>query len=157
MKKIITSIALCMLIAGMVISGKAKSPKTDAGPTAENLTAAEDGLAQSFRENNADGIQSYLSDDWAVIIAFGQVAEGKELFPSGIRSGYRTLKTNDVSERRARLNGDTGWVTFKLHLVGQLQGKPFDVMERVTDIWTWKDGNWKCVLSHETLFPKDEK
>ena len=73
-----------MLIAGMAVSVGAKSPKADAGPTAENLMAAEEGLAKAFRENNADGIQSYLSDDWGVIVAFGQVAEGKELFPSGM-------------------------------------------------------------------------
>lgn len=79
------------------------------------------------------------------------------MFPSGIRSGFRTLKTFDVSEPRARLNGDPGWVTFKLHLVGVLGGKPSDVMERATDVWTWKDEGWKCVLSHETLFPEDEK
>jgi hypothetical protein len=30
-------------------------------------------------------------------------------------------------------------------------------MERATDVWTWKDEGWKCVLSHETLFPEDEK
>jgi hypothetical protein len=30
-------------------------------------------------------------------------------------------------------------------------------MERATDVWNWKDGGWKCVLSHETLFPEDEK
>jgi hypothetical protein len=23
------------------------------------------------------------------------------------------------------------------------------VMERETDVWLWKDGNWKCVLTHE--------
>ena len=46
--------------------------------------AAEKGLAKAFRQNNADAIQSYLSDDWAVIVAFGQVEEGKELSPSGI-------------------------------------------------------------------------
>jgi hypothetical protein len=32
------------------------------------------------------------------------------------------------------------------------------MMERATDVWTWKGGDWKSVLGHETLFPKkDEK
>src|SRR5262249_14369340 len=57
MKRIITSIGLCMLIAGMLISAAAKGPKAD-GPTAKNLMAAEEALAKAFRENNADGIQS---------------------------------------------------------------------------------------------------
>jgi hypothetical protein len=93
MKKIIASIGLCLLIAGMPILAAAKSPKADPRPTAESLMAAEEGLAQAFRENNADGIQSYLSDDWAVVVALGQVEEGKELFPSGIGPGVRTLQT----------------------------------------------------------------
>jgi hypothetical protein len=50
MKKIITSIGLCMLIAGMAISAAAKGPKAD-GPTAKNLMAAEEALAKAFREN----------------------------------------------------------------------------------------------------------
>lgn len=138
MKKIITSIGLCMLIAGTAISAASKGPK--AGPNAKSLVVAEEALAKAFRENNANGIQSYLSDDRAVIVAFGQVQEGKGLFPSGIRSGFRTLKTFDVSEPRACLDRDTGWVTFKLHLAGVLGGKPFDVMEGATDVWIWKDG-----------------
>jgi hypothetical protein len=80
MKKIITSIGLCMLIAGMAISAAAKGPKAD-GPTAQNLMAAEEALAKAFRENNADGIQSHLSDDWAVVVAFGQVEERKGTVP----------------------------------------------------------------------------
>lgn len=157
MKRIVTSISVYLFIAAMAISVAAKSAPAETGPTAENLMAAEEGLAKAFRENNADGIQSYLSDDWAVISGFADVVEGNDTFSSGIKSGSRTLKTFDISEPRARLNGNTGWVTFTLHLAGQSRGKPFDVMERETDIWTWKDGTWKCTLSHEVVFPKDEK
>jgi ketosteroid isomerase-like protein len=156
MKKVILSLSVALLVAASATPAVAKSPKAGTGPTVENLMAVEDGMAKAFRENDADGIESYLSDDWAVIVAHGQVAEGKDTFPSGIRSGYLTRKTFDISEPRVRLNGDTGWVTYKLHTVGVLGGKPFDVMERATDVWTWKDGGWKCVLSHETLFPKKE-
>jgi ketosteroid isomerase-like protein len=131
---------------------------TDAGPTEASVLAAEEGLAKAMRENNPDTIPVYLSDDWAVINGHGGIGEGKNIFPDGIKSGYLTRNKFDVSELRVRLNGDTAWVTFKLHLAGTFGGKPFDVTERETDVWTWKDGAWKCVLSHETLFPKpDEK
>lgn len=149
---VVTSSSVCLLVGVITISVAAASSRADAGPT------AEEGLAKAMRENNADAIPTYLSDDWAVINGFGGIAEGKSVFPDGIKSGYLTRKTFDVSETRVRLYGDTAWVTFKLHLSGTFGGKPFDVMERETDVWTWRNGAWKCALSHESLFPKkDEK
>lgn len=157
MKKIIASIGLCVFLAGIAITVAAKSPKANAAPTAESLMAAEDGLAKAMRENNADAIPTYLSDDWVVITGHGDVGEGKSIFPDGIKSGHLTRKTFEMSEPRVRMYGDMALVTFKLHLAGTFGGKPFDVMERETDAWEWKDGGWKCVLSHESLFPKKEE
>lgn len=154
MRKIIRSISLCVFIAAKAISVAATNPKADTGPTAESVLAAEEGLAKAMRENNAEAIPTYLSDDWAVVTGHGDVGEGKTIFPDGIKSGYLTRTTFDMSEPRVRLYGDTALVTFKLHLAGTFGGKPFDVTERETDVWNWKDGKWKCVLSHETLFPK---
>ena len=51
------------------------------------------------------GIARMLSDDWSVISAHGDVGEGKDVFPSNIRAGVLTRIFN---------------------------GKPFDVMERVS-------------------------
>jgi ketosteroid isomerase-like protein len=92
-----------------------------------------------------------LSDDWAVITAHGDVGEGKDIFPSGIRTGVLTRKTYEISEPRARVDGDTAVVTTKVHLAGIFGGKPFDVMERVSDVFIWKDGAWKAILTHETF------
>jgi ketosteroid isomerase-like protein len=152
MKKFVTVVSACLLVAAFAIPAAAENAK----PTEASVLAAEEGLAKAMRENNADAIPTYLSDDWAVITGHGEVGEGKSIFPDGIRSGYLIRNTFDVSEPRVRLFGDTAWVTFKLHLAGTFGGKPFEVTERETDVWTWKDGAWKCVLSHETIFPKTD-
>ncbi len=154
MKRIALSITLWMLIAGTAVSAAAKSSKADSRPTAENVMTAEKGLAKALQDNDADAILTYLSDGWAVVTGFGDVAEGNFIFPEGIRTGVRTLTAFDMSEPRVRVYGNSALVTFKLHLAGVFGGKPFDVMERETDAWSWEDGKWKCVLSHETLVPK---
>jgi ketosteroid isomerase-like protein len=117
----------------------------------ESALAAEDELARAMRENDADGIAHMLSDDWAVISAHGDVGEGKDVFPSGIRSGVLTRKTYEISAPRARVVGNTAVVTTKVHLAGIFNGKPYDVMERVSDVFIWKDGTWKAILTHETF------
>jgi ketosteroid isomerase-like protein len=149
-KRIITSIGVCALMAAMAISAAAKTPKAETGPTAESALAADQELAKALRENDADAILRYLSDDWAVITTHGDIGEGKMIFPSGIKSGYRTLKTFEISEPRVRLFGDTALVTTKVRIAGIFGGKPFDIGERQTDVWVWKDGAWKCVLTHES-------
>ena len=55
----------------------------------------------------------------------------------------------EVSEPRVRLYGNVALVTTKIHNAGTFGGKPYDVLERQTDVWLWKDGVWKCVLTHK--------
>jgi ketosteroid isomerase-like protein len=133
--------------------------KLAGGPTAESVMAAEDELTRAMRDNDADGIARCLSEDWAVISARGGVGEGKSIFPDGIKTGHLKHTAYEVSEPRVRLYGDMALVTTKVHNAGLFNGKPFDVMERQTDVWLWKDGGWKCVLTHEAWegAEKDQK
>jgi len=151
MHRAATLVVVCLLVVLVVISKVIRNAKAADGPTAENVMASEDALARAMRENDANGIARWLSDDWAVISGKGGVGEGKSIFPEGIKQGYLTRKTFAISEPRVRLYGDVAFATTKLKTSGMFGGKPFDVTERQTDIWVWKDGGWKCVLTHETL------
>jgi len=139
------------LVASLLITSVGISKaKPAGGPTAENALAAEQEIARAMPSNDADGITRSLADDWAVIATSGAVAEGKSVFADGIKSGFLTRKTFEISEPRVRLYGDVALVTTKVQTSGVLQGKPFDVTERQTDVLVWRDGGWKSVLTHET-------
>jgi len=151
-------VSVLMLVLGLAagsvaapvrIAMAAGSTDQSAGPTAESALAAEEEFARALQNNDADGIDRSLSDDWAVISARGGVGEGKSIFPGGIRQGYLTHKAYEISEPRVRIYGNVALVTARVHNAGAFRGKPFDVMERETDVWLWKNGSWKCVLTHE--------
>jgi ketosteroid isomerase-like protein len=146
----IATFAIVSLIVCVVMTyGVAVNVQQEARPTAASAMTAEDELTRAMRDNDADGIARCLSDDWAVISARGGVGEGKSIFPGGIKSGHLTRNAFETSEPRVRLYGNVALVTTKVHTAGMSGGKPFDVMERQTDVWLWKDGGWKCVLTHE--------
>jgi ketosteroid isomerase-like protein len=143
------------LVVGLLFASVTTSKaKPAGGPTAENALAAEEEIARAMANNDADGITRSLADEWAVIATSGALAEGQSVFANGIKSGFLTRKTFEISEPRVRLYGDVALVTTKVQTSGTLQGKPFDVTERQTDVLVWKDGDWKSVLTHETKIQK---
>jgi ketosteroid isomerase-like protein len=144
----LSTVALFIALGAMSIPAGHAMPEP--GPTAENALAADQKLAQAIRANDADAISNLLDGSWAVISGFGGVGEGPSIFPEGIKSGALTRKTFEISEPRVRLYGDVALVTTKVKTSGMFAGKPFDVAERQTDVLLWKNGNWKCVLTHET-------
>jgi ketosteroid isomerase-like protein len=150
---ITTSMMVPLLIARIASADTHPGQNSGSKPTAESALAAEEALAKAMRENDADGIARMLSDDWAVVNARGGVGEGKDVFPSGIREGVLKRTTYEISEQRVRVEGTTAVVTVKLHLTGVFSGKAFDVMERSSDVFVWKDGAWKAILTHETFIP----
>jgi ketosteroid isomerase-like protein len=143
-----------LLIAPLVMFGSAGKVKPAIVPTAENALAADQELARVLQANDTPGIVRLLDKDWAVITSNGGVAEGPSIVPGGIRSGYRVLKTMSLSEPRVRLYGNIALVTTKVELAGMFGGKTFDIQERQTDVWCWKDGGWKCILTQEAKMPK---
>ncbi|HXB32295.1 MAG TPA: DUF4440 domain-containing protein [Puia sp.] len=118
------------------------------GPTVENALAADKELAMALQNNDTLGIVRMLDKDWAVITSHGDIAEGTDVFPSGIRSGHRLLNAQEISEPRVRLFGNVALVTTKLKIV--VRGKPREYNERQTDVWLWKNGAWKCILTQES-------
>ena len=146
MKLIIAAVVL-VAVTMFVTAGR---PILSTEPTVENALAADQELARAIRENDTTGIVRMLDKTWAVITTFGDVAEGPDIFPSGIRTGYRVVKAMEVSEPRVRLYGNVAIVTSKVRLAGDFAGKPFDVMMRQTDVLRWEDGKWKCILTHES-------
>jgi ketosteroid isomerase-like protein/uncharacterized protein YciI len=142
--------------ARLIIAIIAGYPTLSTGPTVQNALAADQGLAKALQNNDTAGIVSMLDKDWAVITTQGDIAEGPGVFPSGIRTGYRTLTAMELSEPRVRLFGNVALVTTKIRLAGQRGGKTFDMDERQTDTWLWKDGSWKCILTQESNLKESE-
>lgn len=149
MKSVFARLVVVLLAFG-VISLPGGSAVPESGPTSENALAAEQEIAQAMRDNDGPGIARLLADDWAVVATSGGIGEGPSIFPDGIKSGHLTRKTFEISEPRVRLYGNVTLITTKVQTSGTLGGKPFDVMERQTDVLLWKDGGWKSVLTHET-------
>jgi ketosteroid isomerase-like protein len=146
------SSAAAACVASLLVAS-ASSGFAKARPTAESALAADEALAHAMQANDGDGITRWLDKDWAVIATTGGIGEGPQVFPSGIKSGYLIRKTFETSEPRVRVFGDTAVVTTKVRLSGVFNNKEFEVGERQTDVWVWRDGGWKCVLTHETKLP----
>ena len=122
--------------------------KPSTGPTVENALAADQELARALQNNDTLGIVRMLDKDWAVITSHGDIAEGTDVFPSGIRSGHRSLNAQELSEPRVRLFGNVALVTTKVKIA--VRGYPRAFNERQTDTWLWKNGAWKCILTQES-------
>ena len=154
--KVNTSRLIVVIIAGFLLVpaqmfGAAGKAKHSTGPTIENALAADQELARALRDNDTVGILRMLDKDWAVITTHGDVAEGPEVFPSGIRTGYRTLTKMELSEPRVRLFGNVAVVTSKVNAAGNFAGKTYDdIKMRQTDVLRWEDGKWKCIITHES-------
>lgn len=162
MKKIVTYLGLCALVATIAVTRTVRAAKPAAGPTTESALAADDELTKALRDDDPDGIARLLSDDWIVISARGDEG-GKSVFPNAIKSGRLRHTAYESSEPRVRLYGNVALVTTRLHNAGTslvgTEHKPYDAMEVQTDVWLWKDGSWKCVLTHEAWegAEKDQK
>lgn len=141
MKGALTLMMMCLLLVPATAFA--------VGPTQESAAAAEQEVAKALLANDADAVGRLLADDWVVVSTYGGMAD-REAFLGVIKSGQFSRNTMELSDIRVKLYGSTAVVTSKLHTSGVLMGKPFDVMERQTDVLVWKDSGWQSVLTHET-------
>ncbi len=90
-----------------------------------------------------------LIEDGLVYIHSNGLIQDKASFISSIEKGTMVYTAITVKERHARIYGKTGIINGIVHVSGILNGTPFDVDLRFTDVFYRKKG-WK-MLSWQSL------
>ena len=149
---IVLSLMLCASLAALADDAESARAPAKGQPSADGTLAAEKALAQALLANDDAAIGNFMAPEWVVVSARGRIAD-RESFLAVIPAGGFSRTSVELGESRVRLYGNVAVVTVRLATAGQFQGKIFDIHERETDVFQWRDGRWQAVLSHETRIP----
>jgi ketosteroid isomerase-like protein len=151
----VTSVTACVLmflqLAAVAVAEDSAGAER---PNAASALEAERQLASALLANDVNAIGRDLADEWIVVSAKGGIAD-RAGFLGVIKAGDFARSSLELSEPRVRLYGSVAVVTVKLATSGMFYGKKFDIHERETDVFKWREGRWLAVLSHETEIRDD--
>ena len=119
----------------------------------EEILKLEEEFTQAIVKNDAEAIGRFLTDDWVIIDADGGMID-KARFLGVIKSGDLNHETMESDDVRARVYGDSAFVTSVTATKGKFMGQEFSTRERATDVFVKQNGRWQCVFSQLTRFSK---
>ena len=119
----------------------------------EELLKIEKAFAAAIVKNDLEGIGQLVGDDWIIIDPNGEIVDRKRFFEV-IKSGALTHDMMESEDFRVRVYGDGAVVTAITRTKGKFTGQEFSTQERATDVFVKREGQWQCVLTHLTRFPK---
>jgi ketosteroid isomerase-like protein len=119
----------------------------------EELLKVEKEFADTIVNNDLERLERVVSDDWVIIDPNGEIVDRARFFEV-IKSGSLTHEIMESEDSRVRVYGDSAVVTAVTRTKGKFMGQEFSTQERATDVFVKRDGQWRCVVTHLTRFPK---
>ena len=137
---------LVLMFCALTVSCQIKSNHPQ-----EELLKVERDFAKAVLNNDADAIDKFLTDDWAIVDADGAVID-KARFLGAIKSGTLVHEEMELDDMTVRLHGESAVVTTITSTKGKFAGQEFATQERATDFFVKQSGRWQCVSSQLTKF-----
>ncbi|MCK6562865.1 nuclear transport factor 2 family protein [candidate division KSB1 bacterium] len=109
------------------------------------LSAAWD---QTLASNDAEAIDRFMADDWAIVSEHGAMT--KEKFLAMVASGDLTHETFKGEIISVRQYGEVAVLSGRVKNNGHYKSQPFSSDEWTTDVFVKRNGTWLCVHSHIT-------
>ena len=119
----------------------------------EELLKLEKEFTDAIVRNDLESIGRLVTDDWIIIDPKGEIVDRARFFEV-IKSGTLTHEMMESQDFRVRVYGDSAVVTGVVRTKGKFMGQEFSTQERATDVFVKREGQWQCVLTHLTGFPK---
>jgi ketosteroid isomerase-like protein len=123
------------------------------GEAEEELLKLEKAFAEAIVSNDLEGIGRLVADDWIIIDPDGEIVDRTRFFEV-IKSGALTHEMMESEDFRVRVYRESAVVTGVTRTKGKFMGQEFSTQERATDVFVKREGQWQCVLTHLTRFPK---
>jgi ketosteroid isomerase-like protein len=94
-------------------------------------------------------LEKLTSDDYTLININGQVSNKAQMI-DGFKSGQNKLTSDELSDTKVRVYGDTAVVTGKVDVKGVMGGKDVSGQARYTRVYIKKAGRWVSVALQQT-------
>lgn len=126
---------------------KAKQPR-DEKAMREQVSKLNEEYSFMIQRGDAAEIGRVLADDYLLTDESGKVftkADDLATYKN------RQIKIESVKTLNQKIRVVAGVVVIAnatINFKGEKNGKPFDVTEQCTTIWSWRDGRWQIVSDH---------
>jgi len=115
----------------------------------EQLKKLEMDRADANVKSDVAMLDKQTSDDYVLINLNGGTA-GKAEMLEGFKSGRTKITTDDLSDLKVRVYGNTAIITGKADVKGTLGGADITGQIMFTRVYVKKDGRWQCVSLQQT-------
>jgi len=94
-------------------------------------------------------LDKQTSDDYTLVNVFGQMSDKSQMI-NAFKSGQSKLTTDEISDMKVRVYGDTAVVTGKVDVKGMMGGKDVSGQAMFTRVYVKKGGHWQSVALQQT-------
>jgi ketosteroid isomerase-like protein len=150
MKRITTGVVVAAAFSLAALSPAAARAQGASGPSVEEqIKKMERDRAAAVVKGDVAAIEGLTSDDYTLINANGQLS-GKAQTMDAIKTGSIKLTSNEVSEMKVRIYGDTAIVTGRSDAKGVVGGRELKGPVMFTRVYVKKGGKWQSVAFQQT-------
>ncbi len=116
----------------------------------EELKKLETDRAAAAVKGDTATLEKQTSDDYTFINLRGQMQDKSQMV-NAFKTGQTKLTSNDLSDMKVRVYGNTAVITGKADIKGTLGGKDANGQIMFTRVYVKKGGSWQSVAFQQTL------
>jgi ketosteroid isomerase-like protein len=141
-----------VVAAAFSLAAASAVPARGQGATAaveDQIKKMEKDRAAAVVKGDVATLEKLTSDDYMFINAYGQLSD-KATTMNGIKTGNIKLTSNEVSDLKVRVYGNTAVVTGKANSKGTIGGRELKGPVMFTRVYVKKNGKWQSVAFQQT-------
>ena len=115
----------------------------------EQLKKLETDRAAAAVRGDVGTLEKQTADDYTFINLYGQMSDKSQMV-NAFKTGQTKLTSDEVSDMKVRVYGNTAVITGKVDVKGTLGGKDVDGQIMFTRVYVKKSGNWQSVAFQQT-------
>ena len=140
----LTAAAVVVASAGPVGAQAASSAAVE-----EQIKKIEKDRAAAVTQADVAALDAITSDDYTMINRNGRLMDKAQTM-SGIKTGDIKITSNEVSDLKVRVYGDTAVVTGRSETKGTVGGRDVSGPNLFTRVYVKKNGRWQSVSFQQT-------
>ena len=149
MKRLFPTLLAAALVLPLV------SQADDAADKAQ-IQQIEKKCAAALVKSDVQALGDIFSSDWLLVANEGPNLTRAQIFQV-LQNGDLKFSGVEVGEMEVRVYADTAVVIGENHSKGEWSGQKFASLDRYTDVFVRQAGQWRCVVTHNSSVPEEEK